>query len=37
MCLEFWPGLVGGRFVIPFFEFINKDAFFCDDYFYNAD
>ena len=26
VCIEVWPGLVGFRFVIPFFDCIGKDA-----------
>ena len=34
--LKVWKGLVGGRFVIPFFDCIREDACFCDNYFSNA-
>ena len=35
--LEVWPGLVGGRFFIPFFDYAGEDACFCGDYFFNDD
>ena len=37
MCLEVFPGLVSGRFVILFSECVGEDACFCDYYFSNAD
>ena len=37
VCLEVWPGLVGRKFVIPFFDCVGKNVLFCGDYFSNAD
>ena len=35
--IEVWPSLVGGRFVITFFNCVGEDSCFCDYYFSNAD